>query len=435
MIPGVHPNPFASSNRRPLGMAPHSVTLHAEQSLLKQHHTRQQSTPDDPRTARGRGDSSCPLRRYALFFAGLLALTLATSPGIAYAGWVVEGEPTVLTGFGEQYASELGTQVTHHGVDCLASSGAQCLFPTGGTVSFVGSVPAGDLPGCGTTMAVSLRIEDGRTVTLMPFDDVAVSVGQHVAGGQVAGTVASSGDGSATLPHVHVGLKRGRTYYDPSELLGIAVPAPAEAGGGRMEPAPVATGAGNEVPPALEPAASPARSGSVAGEQLQAPAGKAADEVVGEQLAADLPEMGPVLAGEGISRGGQAVDEAAARGPLVSSGAAGAQGSPYERWLAAREDGSAGERGPGAMLSGVLDDAGALARSIGLPAVIGVAALVASLLAAAGLARTRRGKETNQVAGKKMLCTQGSPGGGGYKASLPRRLSTFGELRVMRQAK
>lgn len=139
----------------------------------------------------------------------------------ACASCPVPGDPVVALGFHESYLA-LDHTVTHLGVDLSADGGSPVSAPCDGTVSFVGDVPASE-PGDGRTMrAVSLLREDGRTLTMMPFEVVSVEEGQQVHDGMLVGTLAGGGDRSASVPHLHVGLKEDSRYFDPLPLLGMA---------------------------------------------------------------------------------------------------------------------------------------------------------------------------------------------------------------------
>lgn len=162
-------------------------------------------------------------RRRAASIALLLVVSAGlclVTPGQALALWPVDGEGSVLVGFHETYTSSTGEH-THYGVDCSAGAGSAVYTPVSGTVSFVGSVPAGDTEGCGTTTAISIQMDDGNTLTLMPIDIQSVQEGDSVSVGQAVGTLAATGDKSSSTTHLHVGLKNGSTYMDPSYLLGL----------------------------------------------------------------------------------------------------------------------------------------------------------------------------------------------------------------------
>lgn len=431
MNPGIHPYPFASIKRRLHAKTPKPVASQTERSVSKQHLTRQSFQPEGSRGPSMRNGSCCPFRKPALFSVGLFAFALAMIPAQAYAGWVVEGEPAVLVGYGERYVSELGPQATHHGVDCLASAGAQCLFPAGGTVSFVGPVPAGDAPGCGTTLAVSVRIEDGRILTLMPFDDVAVAEGQRVAEGQAVGTVASSGDGSTTVSHVHVGLKRGRTYYDPSELLGVA---PSPSSGERLNDQaenPVVIAADEKAPLRKEPAAEEQVSAEATSSSTAAVwQGQASGEALLSQGASNA--TGQVEERSVVLQEEKHLQEIPSAETDVASISSGARDSAYEAWLSASAD---SPEEAAQSKEGIWGDIKALISSTGIPPH-GVALLLASCLGAMALlvlAYCR--KESDQVVDNKMLHRRVYTDDCKRKASCGRRLSTFGGLMAARQGK
>ena len=163
----------------------------------------------------------------------ILCLALILSPFFlhiishpAYAAtWPVSAsQPFPTLGFEQTYQAQ-GKTYTHRGVDVEASAGSSIAAPVCGTVSFVGQVPSGDSSlnggGPGQTMtAVSIRMDDGRTLTLMPFAEVSVSEGQQIGEGQQVGTLASEGDRSSSQPHLHMGLKANGIYYDPMLLFG-----------------------------------------------------------------------------------------------------------------------------------------------------------------------------------------------------------------------
>lgn len=139
-------------------------------------------------------------------------------PHVALAAWPVSaGEQTVVLGFHERYAQHL-----HLGADLPARAGASIVAPCDGVVSFAGEVPASGGGGGSTMNAVSLRLSDGRTFTMMPLASIHVSEGSSVDEGAPIGTLAASGDGSVASPHLHVGLKDETSYFDPLEVLGMS---------------------------------------------------------------------------------------------------------------------------------------------------------------------------------------------------------------------
>ncbi len=127
----------------------------------------------------------------------------------------------VLLGFGDRYSLRAGETSLHRGVDVACQPGDAVFSPLAGEISFVGRVPA---TAGGTMLAVSVITEAG-TITLMPFSEAHVKRGQSISAGERIGTAAGFGDASSAEPHLHVGLKRGSLYLDPSELL-VAPPVP-----------------------------------------------------------------------------------------------------------------------------------------------------------------------------------------------------------------
>jgi murein DD-endopeptidase MepM/ murein hydrolase activator NlpD len=136
-----------------------------------------------------------------------------TAPATAQA--IVYRHESVTLGFGASYVSAGGESRTHRGIDLIAAAGESVPAPSSGTVSFVGSVPGAS---GGTVRAVTIDGPFGK-VSLMPFDQVDVKKGQSVSVGDSMGLLASSGDHSAAMPHLHLGLRAGELYLDPSVLL------------------------------------------------------------------------------------------------------------------------------------------------------------------------------------------------------------------------
>lgn len=165
-----------------------------------------------------------------LFACLLLHMDISAPTSSAYASTWPAGssQGSVCLAFGEAYTFD-NSAYTHRGVDIEAKAGEGVKAPLPGTVSFSGRVPAGDSIETGevrgeTMNAVSIALEDGRTVTLMPLGKVEVREGARIAEGDVVGTLAATGDRSSRTPHLHLGLRDGKRYCDPMSLFG-AVPA------------------------------------------------------------------------------------------------------------------------------------------------------------------------------------------------------------------
>lgn len=224
--------------------------------------------------------------RRCTVLAGASAVWLAWVSTAAAAGafpWPA-GRGDVLLAYGARYSAAGGTR-THSGLDVGAVAGETVRAPCAATVAFAGSVPSGE---GATAMAVSLDLPDGRRLTLMPLETVEVSAGDEVEAGEAVGPLAMSGDPSSEATHLHVGLKSGQTYLDPSCLFGQSRPEPEDLPpvlsslGPGIEKPPL----GGDVPPARPPA--PGIEAAVPhAEHVEAvPAGKAAAEAPAEPAAA-----------------------------------------------------------------------------------------------------------------------------------------------------
>ena len=166
------------------------------------------------------------MKRVVALLPVLVALQVGVSPALAWT-WPVAGpvlRPFVLGD--DPYAAG-----QHRGVDVGAPAGEPVRAPESGTVSFAGTVPGG-----GRT--VTVRTEDGYSVTLVHLGSIAVAPGAVVAEGNALGTVGPSGDPEHTIPYVHLGVRLTADptgYLDPLGLL------PASAGEPVPEPAPAPT--------------------------------------------------------------------------------------------------------------------------------------------------------------------------------------------------
>ena len=179
-----------------------------------------------------RGVAPVPRHAAAVACACLLAwlplhMGISSPSYCAYAAtWpAASSQEDTLTGFHESYRS-MGASYVHSGVDIRATAGCDVLCPVGGRVTFVGRVPAQDgmqSSGAGQTMtAVSIGLDNGKTVTLMPVKDVRVAKGDTVSEGETLAVLASGGDRSSNQPHLHMGLKKDGVYYDPLSLFGTS---------------------------------------------------------------------------------------------------------------------------------------------------------------------------------------------------------------------
>jgi murein DD-endopeptidase MepM/ murein hydrolase activator NlpD len=99
----------------------------------------------------------------------------------------------------------------HRGVDLAAGVGEAVRSPAAGVVSFSGTVVDRGV--------VTITHPDGLRSSLEPVVG-APAAGTPVGAGDPVGTVQRSGH-CAWEPCVHWGVRRGRTYLDPLELLGV----------------------------------------------------------------------------------------------------------------------------------------------------------------------------------------------------------------------
>ncbi|MBN2839736.1 MAG: M23 family metallopeptidase, partial [Coriobacteriia bacterium] len=88
---------------------------------------------------------------------------------------------------------------THRGVDVAGAEGAEVHAPMAGTVVFSEQVPAD----CGGTCgAITIELDDGRKLSLLPFASMTVSAGDELSPGEPIGTLAAEGDDSAAEAHL-----------------------------------------------------------------------------------------------------------------------------------------------------------------------------------------------------------------------------------------
>lgn len=254
------------------------------------------------------------------FLCVILAIATAWLPAVALA---IPSADDVVLGFGASYSAPDGATSIHRGIDLRLPAGADVQAPCAGEVSFVGTVPG--LAG-GTVLAVSITTAHGR-VTLMPLASARVKKGESVAAGTSVGMLARDGDPSSAGSHLHLGLRQGDLYRDPSVLLattaasGVTEPSPvgvpattaaAPAPGAVPVAVPGAVGAGTSPVPvgagtALSGASAP--SGSAASAPVVLAPVTAAPETVGEP-AQVAPSAGAALRSGLSPSGGLTADQA-----------------------------------------------------------------------------------------------------------------------------
>lgn len=266
-------------------------------------------------------DVSCSSALRLPCVAATVLLTLTVGSGHAFAAWPLESSAEVLLAYGAEYVRD-GSPATHSGLDLAGESGDQVLCPEAGVVSFVGRVPGVG----GTILAMTVRTSDDLLVTLMPLASAAVAEGEQVAASDVVGTLAGAGDGSCASTHVHVSLRRGERYLDPTALLGpapVAITLPVEEVGGGIEPAvPVKD---PPVPTTVEPPCTVAE--APASERVPVTASAANPAPVESIADAPLPAQSPptgefahsALAVDASPSGGRAAQQMTGRDPAPRS--------------------------------------------------------------------------------------------------------------------
>jgi len=262
----------------------------------------------------------------------LCALTVlaCAAPGSAMARSPLLGDGTaVRLGFGASYAAADGTTATHRGLDLAGEVGAEVVAPLAGEVTFVGRVPA---TGGGTVAAVTILTAQGP-VTLLPLDRILVARGAAVGEGDPVATLAAGGDGSSPGSHLHVGMRTGSLYLDPTMLL----TAPAVARPGGEEPVTAGETVADEV----------GSTGVVAGAAIAPGVTVGAGQAVSAQAGAGSPVTAPGVSGAPVTAG---VGSAAADAGSAVTGAEVAPGVTLA--------GSGGPVAEGARATGVLADAG-----------------------------------------------------------------------------
>ena len=149
------------------------------------------------------------MRRLAVLL--VCACALPVSAARAWT-WPVDGP--VLRPFSFDHAHPYaGGQ--HRGVDLGAPGGTQVLAPTGGIVSFAGTVPTG-----GKTVSIETPL--GYTATLVHLGSIGVKRGAPVGEGSVVEPSARAACRSCTEPYVYFGLRTTsdqQGYVDPMIVL------------------------------------------------------------------------------------------------------------------------------------------------------------------------------------------------------------------------
>jgi hypothetical protein len=141
----------------------------------------------------------------------VLLAALVLSPGAAAWAWPVDGP--VLRPFVSQGDPYAGGQ--HRGIDIGAPTGSDVRSAARGVVAFAGRLPRQGL-------CLTVRTEDGWSVTLVHLGSIGLPVGTQVSEGDVVGTIGPSGEPEGTEPYVYLGIRLTADpngYVDPLTLL------------------------------------------------------------------------------------------------------------------------------------------------------------------------------------------------------------------------
>ena len=112
----------------------------------------------------------------------------------------------------------------HRGIDIGAPSEADVRAPATGVVSFAGRLPHEGL-------CLTIRTQDGYSVTLVHLGSIGLPVGTAVVESEVVGTIGPSGEPEGPEPYVHLGVRLTADpngYVDPLSLLPVREGAPQE---------------------------------------------------------------------------------------------------------------------------------------------------------------------------------------------------------------
>jgi hypothetical protein len=194
-----------------------------------------------------------------------------------------------LLGFASSYPAPDGSTCVHRGIDVAVPAGSEFVAPVAGTVRFAGRVPG---PHGGSVQAVTLETAAG-TVSMLPLERLDVAKGESVAQGDSVGRVAEGGDPSSTASHVHLSLRHGDLYVDPSALLAAVAPPVDPEPEPQPEPVTNAEPAPQVAPTAVEPAVTPAP--ALANGVSLAPQAAAAPQATDAPAAADESPAGSDL--------------------------------------------------------------------------------------------------------------------------------------------
>tara|TARA_A100001391_G_scaffold141050_2_gene98946 strand:+ start:5347 stop:6480 length:1134 start_codon:yes stop_codon:yes gene_type:complete len=122
----------------------------------------------------------------------------------------LDGTATITSTFGNRTDPFLKRAAFHSGIDFRAATGTPVLAAAGGTVSFAAN-------NGGYGKMVEIDHGNGLTTRYAHMSQIAVIVGQTIAGGQQLGLAGSTG--RSTGPHVHFEVRKAGSAIDPSRFI------------------------------------------------------------------------------------------------------------------------------------------------------------------------------------------------------------------------
>src|SRR3954453_12475625 len=121
---------------------------------------------------------------------------LALAPAAGAWSWPVSGP--VLRPFSLGDDPYLGGQ--HRGMDVGGRAGEAVVAPHGGVVAFAAAIPTSGL-------TVTIRTDDGYSVTLTHLGAISVKRNATVDEGERVGTIGPSGEAEWATPYLHLGIR------------------------------------------------------------------------------------------------------------------------------------------------------------------------------------------------------------------------------------
>jgi len=188
------------------------------------------------------------MRRLLLLLTAFLSLAAALA-GPAQAAWLWPVSGEVITPYRNGSDPYAGGQ--HRGIDIAAAVGTPVVAAAAGEVRFAGTAGSSGL-------TVSVRTGDGFDTSYLHLSSLAVLAGEHLSGGERLGAVGTTGERSASAPHLHFGVREAGTrhaYLDPLSLLRPPpAPPPAQPPHPAPAPAPLTPRPAPAPPPRTAPA-------------------------------------------------------------------------------------------------------------------------------------------------------------------------------------